>query len=52
MSRVNMAREIRSRHVSRSLAVKREKGWDNRFVLGKIPDYNAHNDKYCKLISI
>lgn len=52
MSRVNMAREIRNRHASRSLQFKREKGWDNRFVLGKIPDYNALNDKYCKWLFI
>lgn len=26
----------------------REKGWNNRFVFGKIQEYNAYNDKYCK----
>eukprot|EP01064_Diplonema_japonicum_P032014 TRINITY_DN592_c0_g2_i13.p1 TRINITY_DN592_c0_g2~~TRINITY_DN592_c0_g2_i13.p1 ORF type:complete len:2420 (+),score=598.21 TRINITY_DN592_c0_g2_i13:132-7391(+) len=25
-----------------------ERGWDSRFTLGQIPDYNALNDRYCK----
>eukprot|EP01060_Flectonema_neradi_P022243 TRINITY_DN3051_c0_g1_i1.p1 TRINITY_DN3051_c0_g1~~TRINITY_DN3051_c0_g1_i1.p1 ORF type:complete len:2479 (+),score=587.58 TRINITY_DN3051_c0_g1_i1:88-7524(+) len=25
-----------------------DKGWDSRFTLGQIPEYNALNDRYCK----
>lgn len=46
MSRINVVREIKQKNSTNRTALannkdlKREKGWDNRFYLGKIPTYN------------
>lgn len=47
MSRVNMARELQRINLSKSLAMHREKGWNDRFILAKIPKYDAYLDRYC-----
>lgn len=48
MSRVNMARELQRMNLIKSLAFQREKGWNDRFILGKIPNYDSYRDMHCK----
>ena len=43
MSRVNTVREIRHKQ-------QKEKTWDDRFYLEKIPPYDAYNDPNCNLL--
>lgn len=41
MSRINIVREIRDKNQTKknNMNLKRELGWNDRFILGKIPDY-------------
>ena len=41
MSRVNTVREIKQKQ-------QKEKGWDSRFYLERIPTYDAYSDPNCK----
>lgn len=48
MSRMYLIRDLqrnRSQSNINYVNLKREKGWDNRFIYNKIPDYCAFNDK-------
>lgn len=53
MSKLNVVRQIKQKTrpaFSNNLNPENDKeiGWNNRFHLGKLPDYNAHNDLNCK----
>ena len=55
MSRINVVREIKQKNLTNRTALannkdlKRERGWDNRFYLGKIPTYNPRKQSMYKL---
>ena len=51
MSKVNIVRQIRNKSNVKSPIEDefiKEKKWNSRFHLGKLPAYNAHNDANCK----
>ena len=56
MSRINVVREIKQKNSTNRTALannkdlKREKGWDNRFYLGKIPTYNPRKQSIIQFI--
>jgi hypothetical protein len=53
MSKLNVVRQIKQKTrpaFSNNLHPENEKeiGWNNRFHLGKLPEYNAYSDSNCK----
>jgi hypothetical protein len=52
MSKISIVRSIKQKnnvHLQKDNDINymRENGWDNRFHLGKLPNYDSHNDNYC-----
>ena len=45
MSRMYLIRELQRNRSQSNYNIKRERGWDNRFIYNKIPDYCAFQDK-------
>ena len=45
MSRMYLIRELQRNSSQSNYNIKRERGWDNRFIYNKIPDYCAFQDK-------
>lgn len=43
-----MGKDSKEKNNTHKSVQKREKGWNNRFVVGKIQEYDAYSDKYCK----
>ena len=57
MSKLNVVRGIKQKKETNSskfggssanFELEKELGWDNRFHLGKLPEYNALKDYNCK----
>ena len=44
MNKINIVREIKKKNLNNN-EMMRESGWNNRFYLGKITDYNNNNIK-------
>ena len=40
-----LIRELQRNRSQSNYNIKRERGWDNRFIYNKIPDYCAFQDK-------
>ena len=45
MSRMYLIRELQRNRSQSNYNIKRERGWDNRFIYNRIPDYCAFQDK-------
>lgn len=45
MSRMYLIRELQRNRSQSNYNIKRERGWDSRFIYNKIPDYCAFQDK-------
>lgn len=45
MSRMYLIRELQRDRSQSNYNIKRERGWDNRFIYNRIPDYCAFQDK-------
>jgi hypothetical protein len=58
MSKLNIVRGIKQKKETTSSKfggshhweLEKELGWDNRFHLGKLPDYDAFKDYNCKRV--
>ena len=49
MNKVNILRQIRQKPTN---DLDREQNWNNRFHLGKLPEYNTMTDNNCNLFLI
>jgi len=53
MSKLSVVRQIKQQKNAiqdMNREMKKELKWDNRFHLGKLPDYNSLKDDNCKII--
>jgi hypothetical protein len=57
MSKLNVVRQIKQKNrpafsTNSHVEYEKEVGWNSRFHLGKLPQYNAFNDSNCNYFQI